>query len=194
MRESNKYLGGSLSDNIPVPKMEAMKANEKTLAKEALNLLKETKFPIKNPSKDKSRKNVLQKEGQKIEAFVLGKVRAYDKPNLVDSVQNKKHPLLHKILHKLVKTHNPSFKYTSIQINKSVETAYHFDRGNRGLSYCIALGNFTGGGVRVKDPLGKEKVYNNRNKWLKYDGHSLEHKTEPHKGNDRYAIIYYTHF
>lgn len=195
-REPLQYLGGALKNpnEIPTPIIEPMKESEKPIVKEILEMLNEMKFPSKNPSKDKTRSNVLKKKTDIIEAFVLGKVRAYDKPDLVGSVQNKKFPQLHKLLNRLVRTHNPNFRFTSIQINKSVGTDWHFDRGNRGLSYCLGIGNFDGGGVVVKFQDGKEKLYDNHNKWLKYDGHSLEHKSHPHSGGIRYAIIFYTHF
>tara|TARA_R110002073_G_scaffold320989_1_gene496859 strand:+ start:16230 stop:16868 length:639 start_codon:yes stop_codon:yes gene_type:complete len=197
-RESNFYLGGALKKEaikVPPPVLEPMKKGGQILADEILNTLENTQFPTKDPYKDKTRKNVLQKEGQKIEAFVLGKVRAYDKPNLVNSVKNVKFPLLFEKLKAFVKHHNPNFKYTSIQINKSVETPFHFDRGNRGLSYLIGLGDFKGGGVGVKTlPDLKVVDFDNKNKWLKFDGHTLEHKSLKKTGGTRYALIYYTHF
>ena len=104
---------------------------------------------------------------------------------------SEKYQELYDMLKKLIKLHNPNFKYTSIQINKSVETDWHFDKGNVGLSYCLALGNFTGGGVVVRINPQKEKHYDNKRKWLYYDGHYLKHKSAPSKGT-RYAIIFYT--
>ena len=197
-REGNLFFGGSLKkpheDKVADPVEEDMKEAEKPIVKKILEIFKNMKFPVKKPYKDKTRQNILKEDVEEIEAFVLGKVRAYDKPHLVDSVKNIKFPHLKELLEKLVKTHNPHFKYTSIQINKSVGTDWHFDRGNRGLSYLLAIGNYTGGGVVVKLPNGKEKLYRNKNKWILMDGHRLEHKSEGHKGGDRYAIIYYTHY
>ena len=196
-RKNNiNLMGGKLNEvpEIPKPVIEPMKNTEKPIANEILSILKTMDFPVKKPYKDKTRQNVLKKGEEEIEAFVLGKVRAYDKVDLVNSVKNEKFPKLFELLKRLVKTHNPSFKYTSIQLNKSVGTNWHRDRGNRGLSYCFALGNFTGGGVVVEFPDGTQKTYDNHNKWLKYDGHTLLHKTASHKGGDRFAIIFYTHY
>jgi hypothetical protein len=197
-RESNFYMGGALKLDeikVPLPVLEKMNNDEKPLLDEILNILDNTKFPVKDPYKDKTRKNILVEEGQKIEAFVLGKVRAYDKPNLVNSVKNIKFPLLFEKLKQFIKKHNPKFKYTSIQINKSVETPFHFDRGNRGQSYLIGIGDFKGGGVGVKTLPNLDVVeFDNHNKWLKFDGHTLEHKSLKKTGGIRYALIYYTHF
>tara|TARA_R110002126_G_scaffold165189_1_gene313053 strand:- start:325 stop:951 length:627 start_codon:yes stop_codon:yes gene_type:complete len=197
-RKNNFNLtgGGVVEKNsiVPKPTIEPMKNTEKPITKDILDILKNMDFPIKTPAKDKTRSNVLKKGQTEIEAFVLGKVRAYDKVELVNSVKNIKFPVLFNLLKKLVRTHNPSFKYTSIQINKSVGTNWHRDRGNRGLSYCFALGDYTGGGVVIEFEDGSQKTFDNHNKWLKYDGHSLLHKTASHKGKDRFAIIFYTHY
>ena len=153
-----------------------------------------TNFPTKDPYKDKTRKNVLQKEGQKIEAMVLGKVRAYDKKNLVSSSVSSsgKYEELESKLKDLMRLHNPNFRYTSIQINKSVTTSWHFDKGNVGLSYLIGFGNFKGGGVVVKIRKDKELFVDNDHRWLYFDGHNLEHKSAPIKSGVRYAVIFFT--
>lgn len=195
LRREHNVAGAGLFvyDNIPDPKVEEPRSQkEKDLMKEIDKMFEDVVFTKKDPYKDHTRKNVLQKKGQKIEAMVLGKVRAYDKKELVESTASKKVKFqeIEKKLRELVKIHNPNFRYTSIQVNKAVETAYHFDRGNVGLSYCIAFGDFTGGGVIVRTKKG-EKLYKNYHKWLYYDGHNIEHRTAPSKGT-RYAVIYFT--
>lgn len=189
--------GGAIdiTENIPLPILEEPKPNELPLMKEVERLFEEIqKFPVKDPSKDNSRKNVLQKKNQKIEAMVLGKVRSYSEKDLVvgRATKSGKFDELESVLKKLVHLHNPNFRYTSIQINKSVETAWHFDKGNVGLSYCIAFGKYVGGGVVVKVRDNKEMLAKNNKKWLYYDGHSLEHKSAPVKSGIRYAVIFFT--
>ena len=197
-RESNYALaGGAIAlpkeYQAPLPQLQKMSDNGKDIAKKVLTILEGIKFPSKDPEKDATRKNVLQEKGQVIEAFVLGKVRQYDKVYLADSVQNKRFPLLYKLLDELVKDHNPHFKYTSIQINKGVRTNWHRDRGNIGLSYCIALGDFTGGGVDVEVKEGDIRHYNNHNRWLYYDGNYYPHASSEVNRGTRYAIIFFTH-
>lgn len=198
-RPSNLELVSNQTVEVPDPKIENMKDRERPILNIITAYLKNIKFPSKQPFKDKTRKNVILEEGVKnvedivIDAFAIGKVRAYDKKDLVDSVNSRKFPELLLLLDKFVKIHNPKFSYTTIQINRSVQTAYHRDKGNIGLSYCFAFGDFTGGGVEVKFADNVEKVYDNHNKWLYYDGHSLEHRSAPVKKGTRFAIIFFTH-
>tara|TARA_R110000823_G_scaffold201320_1_gene332198 strand:- start:161 stop:790 length:630 start_codon:yes stop_codon:yes gene_type:complete len=194
---NSNIVGGSVIDimeNVPLPLLEMPKPQEQDIMNEVDRLLNDIeKFPSKDPYKDKTRKNVLQKKDQKIEAMVLGRVRAYDKKDLVNSSASNsgKYIQLEKALRRLMKIHNPNFRYTSIQLNKSVETAWHFDKGNVGMSYLIAFGKFTGGGVVVKVRNNKEMLINNDHKWLYFDGHNSEHKSAPSKGV-RYAVIFFT--
>lgn len=191
---------GNNIEDVPSPKLEDVKDKEKPLINILLAYFKNIKFPTRNPSKDKSRKNVIIEEATDdienvvIDAFAIGKVRAYDRKELANSVNNKKFPDLLLLLDRLIKTHNPRFSYTTIQINKGVQTTFHRDKGNIGLSYCIGLGDFDGGGIIIRFADGVEKTYDNHNKWLYYDGHSLEHASNKVKKGLRYAVIYFTHF
>jgi len=197
-RASNYDLVDSGSIKIPPPQLQEPKDKEKPLMNIILAYLENMKFPTREPAKDRSRSNVITEEVGKdikniiIEAFAIGQVRSYSEKNLVDSKNNRKFPELLIILDKLVKIHNPKFEYTTIQINKSLETAYHRDKGNIGLSYCLGLGNFKGGGLVIKHK-DKEILYDNKDKWLYYDGASLEHKSAKVNSGTRYAIIYFTH-
>ena len=75
------------------------------------------------------------------DAFVLGKVRKWDDHvHLHNSVHNRKHPELFAMLRSLMRLHNPSFRFNAVQLNRNVQTQPHHDRGNRGSSYCLALG------------------------------------------------------
>ena len=191
---SYAIIGGAL---VPIPKIEKPKASEKELMKNITDyLIAVEKFPTKNPftASDNSRTNIYSDamKGKNIDAFVLGKVKDYSKSEPVDSAITTKGKFddLYKMLRALVKLHNPRFKYTSIQINKSVETDWHFDKGNSGLSYCLALGDFVGGGV-VVERAEHQFTYDNHNKWLLYDGHELKHKSAKVLKGDRYAVIFY---
>ena len=172
-----------------------MKVAEKEIANQIKNELETMKWIKKNPKKDLSR---WRDKDMNIEAFVLGKVWAYHSPVMVNSQYNKRYEMLYKLLKKWVKIHNPKFKYTSIQLNKSVHTHYHRDLNNIGDSYCIALGDFEGGGIQIDFGDGEggdgfTKDYPNKNKWLLYDGHTYLHKSIKPKGRGtRYAIIFFS--
>jgi hypothetical protein len=152
-------------------------------------------FPTRNPSKkgDNTRANVIGGEGvdRDIQALVLGLVRDYAKSDLQPSRFNrqKRFDRLHLLLKKLMKERDPTYRYTTIQINKSVETEWHRDKNNIGDSYCLSLGKFSGGGLDIRDDKGKIRTLITKNRLVKYDGDE-EHRTAPFKG-ERYAIIFF---
>lgn len=164
------------------------------LMKSVLDMLKSIeRFPVKKPFIDNTRRNVVGfKEGKFIQAFVLGKARSFSESKLVEASKNRRFPELLNTLRKLMRMHDPHYKWTSIQINKNVKCSWHRDRNNIGESYCLGLGHFKGGGIDVK--VDKKNVVNidNHNKIIKYNGH-LEHRTATKKGGDRYAIIWFRH-
>ena len=83
---------------------------------------------------------------------------------------------------KLMRQHNPNFKFTSIQINENQKTSKHKD----------GLGDYTGGEVRLYTKDGKSyKDINIKNRWATFNGSELEHETLPFKG-DRYTLVYYS--
>ena len=105
------------------------------------------------------------------------------------TVFNRKFPDLHILLRRLIKEKDPSFKYTTITINKNVRTEYHIDKNNIGKSFGLSLGDFTGGGIEIKYDDNKTKFLDTHNKLILFDGH-LEHRTLPYKGN-RYSLTYF---
>lgn len=150
-------------------------------------------FPQKKPFKDNTRKNVVAfKKGRSIQAFVLGKVRSFSESDLVNASKNKRFPGLLVKLSKLIKLHAPSYRWTSIQINKNVATTWHKDKFNIGFSYCLGLGSYTRGGLDLAKDDKKFIFVDNKNSIVKYDGHNL-HRTSARKGGDRYAIIWFRH-
>ena len=168
---------------------------ERALMAEVLAHLEALAWPTKTPHRDGSRGNVVA--GSKtptIHAFTLGKVRQYDRPGeLVESTPSRKARFqgLYGALRALVRAHNPHFRYNAIQLNKNVRTQPHFDKNNRGLSYCLGLGHYKGGGLTVYPEEGQPKTYRNRNKWVLYDGAGLKHGSAAVQSGTRYAIVFY---
>jgi hypothetical protein len=167
----------------------------KELMNEVLEKLDSIKFfPKKDPKKDGTRMTILggkDKAGTTIEpiqTFTLGLTRQYDKPQLVPSAASRRFPELHILLKKLMKSKDPTFKYTTITINKNLRSDFHIDKYNVGKSYGLSLGDFTGGGIEIKRG-GRLIKLNTKNKLLLFDGH-LEHRTLPYKGN-RYSITFF---
>tara|TARA_R110000822_G_scaffold95742_1_gene218554 strand:- start:14768 stop:15316 length:549 start_codon:yes stop_codon:yes gene_type:complete len=158
--------------------------------------LQRVKFVKKNPNKDKTRTTIFGGVKETIppfEAFALGLARAYNKKELVQSAKNRKYPDLYELCKSFIKYDYPDFEYTTIQLNKNVNTEYHFDARNGGvdnLSACIGIGDFTEGGIEIKEN-DIITQYPNKDKWLLYNGKTKLHRTIPAIG-DRFAIIYFT--
>lgn len=153
------------------------------------------RWPVKRPALDKTRRNVTGFTNVELRAFALGKVRRYDKPGvLVESQYNAKYPHLLQLLRRLMRVHNPSFRYNAIQLNANVQTAPHYDKNNRGRSYCLAVGRYTGGGLTIypDDSDVPSGVFRNKRKWVKYDGGRIKHGSAPVTSGTRFAIIYFT--
>ena len=181
-RSDGEIIGGNIPNNIN---------DLKALTLDILESI--VKFPSKNPAKDNTRENIMGKRKKPIYAFVMGKVRSYSESELVEASKNRRFPFLLSVLKKLIKVKDSNFKWNSIQVNRNVPTEWHRDKGNRGMSYCLALGNFSGGGIDIKDDeSGKIQNLNNKNKFVFYDG-NLEHRTAKKYGGDRYAIIWFYH-
>ena len=73
---------------------------------------------------------------------------------------------------------------TKICINRNVQCHRHKD-GNKGHSYILWLGDFTGGALLFDDGARIEEKY----KWHKING-QIPHWNEPHEGT-KYSIIIY---
>ena len=152
------------------------------------------RWPVKRPF-DRTRTNVVAYKHVEVRGFVLGKVRRYDKPGvLVESQYNAKFPHLLKLLRRLMRVHNPNFRYNAIQLNSNVQTSPHYDKHNRGRSYCTAVGRYTGGGLTIyrDDSDVPSRVFRNKRKWVKYDGGRTKHGSAPVTSGTRFAIIYFT--
>lgn len=149
------------------------------------------KFPTKKPYKDKTRKHILQEGKDKIEAFTLGKVRAYHTKIMVNSTHNKKYQNLLNLLTEAVKNFDPNFIFTTIQINKNVLTPPHKDKNNVGLSLALSVGDFQGGGIEQFNEDGTSTLLDTHNCFQYQDG-SLLHRTLPYLG-ERYALIFFFH-
>lgn len=150
---------------------------------EILFQLENTKFPL-----NRTRTNV---SSTPTEAFVLGQVN-YRGQALLNyrtrgpSRYNKKFPKLYRLLRKFMRTYAPNFEYTTIQVNKNIQSSPHFDKNNVGPSIIVALGDFIGGDLVVEG-----KSHNIKNRLLKFDG-TKGHWVTPFKGT-RYSLVFFTH-
>ena len=104
------------------------------------------------------------------------------------SRHNKKHTELLRLSKALLKSHAPRYAFHSVTINKNHASAKHIDKNNKGFSYIIGLGNYTGGQL-VFDSGPHKGVHNIKNKWLKFKGDHT-HWVKPFKG-ERYTLVFY---
>ena len=132
--------------------------------------------------------------GAKRQAFVLGKARKWDDHvRLHESVHNRRHPELLALLRKLMRAHNPRFRFNAVQLNRNLQTKPHYDRRNVGTSYCLGLGDFRGGGLRLFASDGGDATdVDNRRRWVRYNGKETLHASVPVRSGVRFALIYYT--
>jgi hypothetical protein len=156
------------------------------LKNQVLEELRNTRFPKRR----NCRPNAALPD-EPIESFALG-VAPYrgnveQKGRLHGpSKWNRKFPRLYKLLRKFIAVCHPDFEYSTIQLNKNFQCLPHVDKYNKGSSYIIALGDFTGGELIVEG-----KAYNIRNRWKKFDGRK-EHSVAPFDG-ERYSLVFFTH-
>ena len=155
-----------------------------------LKELRNTEFP-----RNTGRKNNLNKGQTYSLSMVLGKtMKMYcskDKDPqkcIRPSSNNKKYPVLLNLAKKFLKANVPNYAFHSVTINKNHASAKHIDRNNKGFSYIIGLGNYTGGEL-VFESGPYEGSHNIRNKWLKFKG-DHPHYVKPFKG-ERYTLVYY---
>ena len=104
----------------------------------------------------------------------------------MQSKYNKKFPDLYAKLMLLMHLHDPTFEYTSIQLNHNIKTEPHVDKSNIGPTKAISLGDFKGGGIVINE----NTIDTNRN-WFTFEGCKVTHSTADWTGN-RYSIIFYT--
>ena len=82
-----------------------------------------------------------------------------------------------------------SFPYTSITINENYTAGKHRDKGNKGLSFLTAFGDYQGGDLKIYegDLSGNHNI---QFKSITTDFGANYHSVEPWTGN-RYSLVYY---
>ncbi|CAE8641287.1 unnamed protein product [Polarella glacialis] len=117
-----------------------------------------------------------------------------------------------------MRQHQPSFAFTSIQVNYGFASREHVDLNNEGPSWIHALGDYEGGELWVEDPAARDEAphvcgvdvrrgngalayrkavaYHGRNldvrrQWQHFDGRKL-HFTRPILRGKRFSVISYT--
>jgi len=85
----------------------------------------------------------------------------------------------------------PDFKWTTIQYNSNQKSAKHKDKNNIGESYIIALGNYSGGRLKIwYEEHGDPEYVDIKNKFYKFDGAKYYHETEDFEG-ERLSLVFF---
>lgn len=114
----------------------------------------------------------------------FGMIRSRTKQTYQLSVVSNKYPKLYQLLKDYITEISPDFNYTHITLNKNIVCKPHVDKYNTSPSLAIALGEYTGGLLYVKDV-----PYNIRYSPIIFSGNDL-HWTDACDG-ERYSLIYY---
>ena len=96
------------------------------------------------------RKNVIRRGETKVHGMLLG---IYCHNNSVGITKaTEECPFLTRLITKILRSVDPRFPSTSIQINHNYASRPHVDMHSLGMSYIVSLGFFTGGEIWVHDP------------------------------------------
>jgi len=85
--------------------------------------------------------------------------------------------------------HVPFNDWNAITLNQNYAASPHRDRGNEGLSYLVAFGEFQGGRLQIHEP-DLSGCYDIRGQPIIFDGSRILHSVEQFTG-DRYSLVYY---
>jgi len=111
--------------------------------------------------------------------------------NKIPTLSNlcSKCPNLILLLARFVREYDHDYTFTTITINYNYAAAPHRDINHEdGHARIIALGNYTGGGLKVESISDDIDIHN---KWFDFDGRLL-HQTNIFAG-ERYSLVYFTH-
>jgi len=108
---------------------------------------------------------------------------------------SEKNPEFETLLEKLVNTYYPEVEYNSFMINRNAEMLPHKDTRNRGQSFIMGFGNYTGGELVIDNETDNEMSNNlvlidTHHKPLVFDGKNHFHYVNPFQG-DRFTLVAY---
>ena len=128
------------------------------------------------------------KQGMNRPAFCMGSIHSFRQgPRVSVATSSPELQPLLKALLLLMKLYHPTFKFSSIQVNKNFSAgSLHVDN-NQGRSIMISIGNFKGGNLYI-DGVGERKT---RNRFVEFDG-NVPHMALDYKGDDRYSFVFFT--
>ncbi len=138
-------------------------------------------------------KNALRTNSGRLycQSFILGP--NMKSPTLEPSYWTTAYPELLKLLTYLMKKHDPEHKWSNITVNRNSKCKPHRDSGNKGASYIVGFGNYSGGELSIERLGTSERRVDKRDicrKFVRFFGGEQTHWTEPFKG-ERYSCVFY---
>jgi len=80
--------------------------------------------------------------------------------------------------------------WQAVTVNQNYKAQPHKDRGNRGVSYLVAFGNYTGGELKFHEG-AREGLHDVKYKPVKEDFSKVLHSVQDFQG-ERYSLVFYT--
>lgn len=105
------------------------------------------------------------------------------------STFSKKHPNLMVECSKLCRSIDPSFDFTTIQINKNCVCMPHLDSSNVGESILVSFGDYTGGQLNIKDRDTITSIDTDLQP-IRFNGSKYFHWNNTFEGT-KYSIVFY---
>ena len=101
------------------------------------------------------KRNYVFEQGEADERIQFGVTNSYSDGIVLSSATGKYNQLMN-LLISISKLCNPGITYSTIQVTKNAEASPHYDAKNSGKSYLYCLGPYTGGGLWIQSPYGKD--------------------------------------
>ena len=98
-------------------------------------------------------------------------------------------PELYNLLCKFADNYCPISDWTSITVNQNYAADPHRDKGNHGLSYLVAFGDYRGGELVIHEG-DCSGSYNIQHQPILFNGSELLHSVRPFEGH-RYSLVIY---
>lgn len=117
----------------------------------------------------------------------FGKV--YFQGKIQESSYSKKYPYMMRLFKEFIKSHYPSFKFTSVYVNRNTVCKEHLDSKNVGESLLVGFGKYTGGQTTLYID-SKPISFHIKTNSIIFNGSEILHKSEPFKGT-RYSLVFF---
>jgi len=105
------------------------------------------------------------------------------------SRNNWQRPYLYKLLLDFAQKY-VDIPWNGIMVNQNYKADPHKDKGNTGVSYLVAFGDYTGGELRIHEG-PNAGLHDINRKPIKEDFSKVLHSVEPFEGH-RYSLVFYT--